>query len=427
MNAPSILKLRIATLVSLEFIGSLKSRALWLLLVGLLVFGTTLRSAKIDPKAPEEIVLGMSTALSGPAAALGKDMREGVLAGLERVNRAGGVNGRKLRLVALDDGYEPSRTAPNMRQLLDKNNVLAVIGNVGTPTGIVAIPIAVEQKTLFFAAYTGAGVLRNKPPDRYVINYRASYAEEAGTMIDGLLDDLGLKPDEIAFFTQRDGYGDAGFNGGVAALKRHGLKDEKAILHVRYERNTLAVENAVASLILAEHPPRAIVMVGVYAPCAKFIEQCRDTGLRALFLNVSFVGSMPLARELGNTNAAVIVMQVVPSPLDMSLPIVRDYVVDLHALDSSATPGFGDLEGYVAARIFTKALEQIKGMPTRESIVDALEGLGRFDIGLGEPLDLGPKEHQACHRVWPTILKNGAFIPLQWKDIAGLMKEDLRP
>ena len=406
----------------------IRNRAIHFLIASLLLaFGTTLRSAEVDSKASAEIVLGMSTALSGPAEALGKDMREGVLAGLERANRAGGVNGRKLRLVALDDGYEPSRTAPNMRQLLGKENVLAVIGNVGTPTAIVAIPIAMEQKTLFFAAYTGGGVLRNKPPDRYVINYRASYAEEAGTMLDGLLDDLGFKPEEVAFFTQRDGYGDAGFNGGIAALKRHGLKDEKAILHVRYERNTLAVENAVASLILAEHPPRAIVMVGVYAPCAKFIQQCREAGLRALFLNVSFVGSIPLAKELGKTDAAVIVTQVVPSPLDMSLPIVREYVADLQALDSSVTPSFGDLEGYIAARIFIKALEQIKGVPTRESIVDALEGLGKFDIGLGEPLDLGPEEHQACHRVWPTILKNGAFTPFQWKDIARLAKEDFGP
>jgi branched-chain amino acid transport system substrate-binding protein len=403
-----------------------KNRAIRLLIGILLAFGMTLRSAEGDPKTGE-IVLGMSSALSGPAAALGKDMREGVLAGLERANRAGGVNGRKLRLVALDDGYEPSRTGPNMRQLLDRENVLAIIGNVGTPTAIVAIPIAMEQKTLFFAAYSGAGVLRNKPPDRDVINYRASYAEEVGTMIDGLLDDLGYKPEEITFFTQRDGYGDAGFNGGVAALKRHGLKDEKAILHVRYERNTLAVENAVASLVLTEPSPRAIVMVGAYAPCAKFIQQCREAGLHALFLNVSFVGSIPLAKELGKTDATVIVTQVVPSPLDMSLPVVREYVVDLHALDPSATPSFGDLEGYIGARIFITALEKIKGAPTRESIVDALEGLGKFDLGLGEPLNLGPEEHQACHRVWLTILRDGAFAPFQWKEIPGLVKKDLGP
>jgi branched-chain amino acid transport system substrate-binding protein len=403
------------------------NRAIYALMLCLLALGMTRRSAADDAGVPAEIVLGMSTALSGPAAALGRDMRVGVLAGLERANRTGGVNGRKLRLVALDDGYEPSRTAPNMRQLIDQEHVLAVIGNVGTPTAIVAIPIAMEMKTLFFAAYTGAGILRNKPPDRYVVNFRASYAEEAGTMIDGLLDEMGLRPEEIAFFTQRDGFGDAGFESGIAALKRHGLKNQMAILHVRYERNTLAVENAVASLILAEHPPRAIVMVGAYAPCAKFIQQAREAGLRALFLNVSFVGGVPLANELGQTDASVVVMQVVPSPLDLSLPIVREYVADLRALNPSATPGFGDLEGYIAARIFITALETIKGVPTRETIVDALEELGQFDVGLGESLDLGPLEHQACHRVWPTILRDGAFTPFQWKGIAGVLNQDVRP
>lgn len=178
---------------------------------------------------------------------------------------------------------------------------------------------------------------------------------------------------------------------------------------------------------MTEHPPRAIVMVGAYAPGGKFIRQCREAGLRALFLNVSFVGSIPLAKELGKTDAPVVVMQVVPSPLDRTLPIVRDYVTDLQALDPSAIPSFGDLEGYIVARIFITALEKIKEVPTRENIVDALEGLGQFDIGLGEPLNLGPDEHQACHRVWPTILKDGGFTPFQWKDIAELVKKDLGP
>ena len=84
--------------------------------------------------ASDEIVLGMCTALTGSAQNLGKDMQRGVLAGLDRANRIGGVNGRKLRLISLDDGYEPTRTAPNIRQLIEKDNVLAIIGNVGSPT-----------------------------------------------------------------------------------------------------------------------------------------------------------------------------------------------------------------------------------------------------------------------------------------------------
>ena len=375
------------------------------------------------PAVKEEIVLGMSTALSGPAADLGKNMSQGVLAGLERANRAGGVNGRTLRLIALDDGYEPTRTAPNMRRLIQQEHVLAVIGNVGTPTAIAAIPIANEQKTLLFAPFTGAGVLRKYPPDRYVINYRASYAEETAAMIEALIKIARLKPRDIAFFTQRDGYGDAGYVGGITALKRHGLKDENAVVHVRYERNTLAVENALANILFASEPPRAIIMVGAYAPCAKFIQLAGEAGLKALYLNVSFVGSAPLARELGKKASNVIVTQVVPHPQEKSLPTVKDYHEDLRKMDPSAAPTFGSLEGYIASRILVRALGNVKGQPTRESVIDALEELKNFDIGLGHTLNLTAKKHQASHRVWPTILRNGEFVPFEWRDVVKVMKE----
>jgi ABC-type branched-subunit amino acid transport system substrate-binding protein len=398
-----------------------------ILMLFFLIARAAASGVKAETNAPPEIVLGMSTALSGPAADLGQDMRQGVLAGLERANRAGGVHGRRLRLIALDDGYEPGRTAPNMRQLLEKENVLAVIGNVGTPTAIAAIPIANEQKTLLFAAFTGAGVLRKNPPDRYVINYRASYAEETGAMIDALIDVAGLKLADIAFFTQRDAYGDAGFNGAIAALKRRGLKDEKQVPHVRYERNTLAVENALASLLFAEHEPRAVVMVGAYGPCAKFIKLAHDAGLKAIFLNVSFVGSRSLANELNQLPVSVIVTQVVPHPVETGVPIVSDFLADLKAQEAPVQPGFGSLEGYIAARILLRALERTVGAPTREGLIEAFEGLGPFDIGVGQTLQLGPGKHQASHHVWPTVLNDGAFVPFAWADMGGLLKRKAAP
>jgi branched-chain amino acid transport system substrate-binding protein len=381
----------------------------------------------LEPDSSNEIVLGMSTVLTGPAENLGKQMQTGVWVGLERSNRAGGVRGRKFRLVVLDDGYEPSRTAPNVRQLIEKDDVLAIIGDVGTPTATVAIPIANEQKTLFFASFSGGGILRKNPPDRYVINFRASYAEETARMIDALVEVAGLKPEEIAFFTQRDSYGNAGFDGGIAALKNYGLKEEKDVLNVGYERNTLAVEDAVATLLVAEHLPRAVIMVGAYAPCGKFIKLCHEGGLHALFLNVSFVGSSSLAHELGKIDAPVIVTQVVPYPLDENVSVVRDYQTDLRAVDSSALPEFAGLEGYIAARILELALDKIEGQLTRAAIVDALEKLGQFDIGLGEPLNLSPNEHQASHRIWSTILKDGGFVPFQWDDIGHLLKNEAQP
>ena len=371
----------------------------------------------------ETIVLGMSTALTGPTAELGKAMKQGVLVGLDRANREGGMKGRRLRLLAFDDGYEPSRTSPNMRRLIEKEHVLAVIGNVGTPTAVVAVPIAKENKVLFFAPFTGAGVLRQSPPDRYVINYRASYAEETSAMIDALVQQGGLRPTEIAFFTQKDSYGDAGYVGGITALQRHGLQDEKNVVHVRYERNTLAVENALATVISARSIPRAIIMVGAYAPCAKFITLALEAGMKPLFLNVSFVGSAPLAHALNNSDGKVIVTQTVPHPNQSDLPIVREYRSDLREFSPSQSPSFGSLEGYIATRILLKALRMHKGKISRESVIDALEGLKKFDIGLGHPLYLSPKEHQATHRVWPTILQKGEFVPFQWATIRRLTKE----
>ncbi len=376
-----------------------------------IVFGMALAHGRTFAGDDQELVLGMSTALSGPAASLGVNMRDGVLAAFGEANRSGGVSGRTLRLVALDDGYEPSRTTPNMHELIDRQRVLAIVGNVGTPTAVAAIPIAIAGKTPFVGAFTGAGVLRKSPPDRYVINYRASYAEETAAMVDMLVGEKGLEVDEIGFFTQRDAYGDAGYTGGVTALRQHGLSTEDTISHGRYERNTIAVENGLADLLEADPPVRAVIMVGAYQPCAEFIRLARDFGLDAIFLNVSFVGAAPLANALGEQGHGVLVTQVIPHP-EAGLPIVRDYRKALGEYAPDTQLSFGSLEGYVVGRIVIRAISRIDGAPTRESLVNAMEGLGAFDLGLGVPLRLGSDHHQACHQVWWTVIRNGKTIPL---------------
>lgn len=372
---------------------------------------------RADSGPTNPIVLGMSTALSGPAADLGRDMRDGVLAALGEVNNSGGVRGRRLELLALDDGYEPTRTAPNMRELIDRRKVVAIVGNVGTPTAIAAIPIANESRVPFFGAFTGAGVLRRSPPDRYVINFRASYVEETSAMVDALVRAAKLRPEEIAFFTQRDAYGDAGFVGGIAALKGHGLTNENAVAHVRYERNTVAVEKALADLLACEPPPRAVIMVGAYAPCAAFIRLARQHELDALFLNVSFVGSSSLAEALGNAGEGVIITQVVPH-FESGLPAVREFRAAMRAANSQSSLSFGALEGYVATRILCRAMQTISGEVDRESIVGALENLGTFDMGLGVELHLSAQRHQASQTIWPTVLRQGRYMAFRWEELA---------
>lgn len=372
----------------------------------------------LAPAPATELKIGMSTALDGPAQALGQDMKLGVETYFRAINEKGGVNGNTLQLVALDDGYEPDRCAPNMRELIGVDDVVAVLGNVGTPTAIVSVPIANEMNTLLFGAFTGAGVLRKSPPDRYVINYRASYAQETAAMIGGLLD-AGIKPEEIAFFTQDDGYGDAGYSGAVAALESHGFADAASLAHGRYTRNTLNVEEGLGNVLDADVEPRAIIMVGAYKPCAKFIRLAKAEIPGALFLNVSFVGSIPLLRELGDQAENVIVTQVVPH-FQSDLPGVKEYREALARYAPDAQPGFVSLEGYLAAKVFVEGVAAAGPTPNRETIIDGLEKLRDFDPGIGVPVTYSKGEHQAMHQVWPTMIRDGAYRSLEWSELASV-------
>src|SRR5262245_4737041 len=206
---------------------------------------------------------------------LGRHMNLGIETAFNLVNDAGGIDGRMLKLYAADDGYEPTRTPDAMKQLYEKDQVFGIIGNVGTPTAVVAVPYSLERKMLFFGAFTGANVLRNDPPDRYVFNYRASYVEETDAAVRYLVKMRKISPKQIAVFAQQDSFGDAGYAGVAKAFRALGVNDG-TILRLGYKRNTVDVDEAITQLKAQKNPIKAIVMVGTYRACAKFIEKTRD-------------------------------------------------------------------------------------------------------------------------------------------------------
>jgi len=382
----------------------------------LAVVAVTIGGGLPRPAQADELKVGMSGALSGPAAALGLGMKRGIDAYFARVNATGGVHGHTLRLVALDDGYEPSRAATNMHKLIDDDKVFAILGNPGTPTAAVAVPIANAKHVPFFGAFTGAGLLRKAPPDRYVINFRASYAQETSEMVRGITE-LGIRPEEIAFFTQNDAYGDAGYSGGIVALKKLGYADAERLPHARYPRNTVDVEGAVARVLDPTLRPRAIIMIGAYKPCAKFIRLAKHNGMHALFVNVSFVIGDSLLRELGDDADGVVVTQVVP-PVDSDVAAVREYRDAVPVVER----GFVSLEGFLAARAFVEGLRRAGPGATPDAFIDALEGAGPMDLGLGQPVELSKTRHQLSNRVWPMIVEHGQFRMLDhWKAAAPAM------
>lgn len=353
-----------------------------------------------------EIRFGIAAPFSGSARELGRQMKLGIETAFNRVNEAGGVDGRMLKLFAADDGYEPARTADAMKQLYEKDQVFGIIGNVGTPTAVVAVPYSLERRMLFFGAFTGANVLRNDPPDRYVFNYRASYVEETDAAVRYLVKMRKISPKQIAVFAQQDSYGDAGFQGVAKAFRAMGVSDA-GILRLGYKRNTVEVDEAVNLLKAQKTPIKAVVMVGTYRACAKFIEKTKDLIPGLTYTNVSFVGSTALADELmllgPRFATGVIVTQVVPAVSGYS-SIVLEYKNALAKYFPGEAPDYVSLEGYVAASVLIQGIRKAGPQFDTEKLVDTLEAMRELDLGLGTKLGYGRAEHQASHKIWGTAI-----------------------
>ncbi len=349
----------------------------------------------------DAIHFGQSAALDGPASALGIGMREGLLAAFEEVNRNGGVNGRQFQLKSYDDGSEPERAIAHTPKLIEEDRVFALIGEVGTPTSKAVQPIATEKAVPFIGPFTGAGFLRNASLGN-IVNVRATYDLETETWIQHLTEDLGY--DRIAILYQDDSFGRVGLSGVKKAMDKRGLT---LAAEGTYKRNTTAVKSALLKIRKAD--PQAVVMVGAYKPIAAFIKLAGKVGMKATFVNISFVGSKALAKELGDIGAGVVVTQVVPFPWDTSIALVTDYQAALKANNPDAEPGFVSLEGYMVGRIAIMALAKIDGEVTRQKFMDVIASTGSFDLG-GVTLTYGPDDNQGMDQVFLTVIQpDGSF------------------
>jgi ABC-type branched-subunit amino acid transport system substrate-binding protein len=365
-----------------------------------LVFAPGLAAAE-NGVAPDTIAFGQAAVLTGPAAALGQGMKAGINAAFEEINKKGGVHGRKLKLISVDDGYEPEKSIVATKKLIEEDKVFALVGPVGTPTSAATQPIATAAKVPFVGPFTGAGFLRNTKLEN-VVNVRASYDAETEAWVRHLTEDLKIK--KIAIFYQDDAFGRAGLSGFKKAMDKRGLK---IVAEGTYERNTVAVKTALLNIKREE--PDAVVMVGAYKPCAEFIKLSHKVSFNPVFVNISFVGASALAKELGPDGKGVIVSQVVPFPWDASIKVVGDYQAAIKAVDAKAAPEFVSLEGYLVGRLAIAALEKTGADVTREGFLKAVKDTGKFDFG-GLTLTFGANDNEGMDKVFMTMIQaDGTF------------------
>jgi branched-chain amino acid transport system substrate-binding protein len=354
----------------------------------------------------DQILVGSSLALGGHAGYLGTQTLHGATAYLNHVNDNGGIHGRKIKVIAYDDGYDPPRCVANTQKLIVQDKVFCLFGYVGTPTTVKIVPLVEDARIPIVGMFTGANALR-EPLKRYLINVRASYYQETGAAVKHLVEKIKLS--KIAVFYQYDAYGFDGLRGTEIALKPYGLVP---VATGSYIRGTLDVEEGLEKIMAKG--AQAVVMIGTYEPCAKFIRLARSKGFDSVFYNVSFVGADELARILGHTDEQIVVTQVVPPPevfeTDKALWGTKEYIELLKKYYPKDRPNFVSLEGYINAKVLVEGLKRAGRDLDRETFIDAIETIRQLDLGIANPLSFNSQDHQGLERVYFTYLKNGKFV-----------------
>ena len=331
----------------------------------------------------KEILVGQFAAFSGPAAQLGERLKVGIEAYFKAANAQGGVNGRMFKLVTRDDGYEPEKATAAVKALIFEDKVFALIGAVGTPTGLAAMPVFTAEKVPMVGMFTGAQALR-EPFNRQIFHVRSSYFDETERIVQHVTS-MGTK--NIAVFYQNDAYGKAGLEGVTRALTR---RDLKPVALATFERNTVDVAAALATILPTK--PDAVIQIGAYKSVSAFIKESRKKGYGGQFFNVSFVGSKALADELGPVGTGVVISQVVPFPFSQSVPVVREYQQRMSEAGQKEYD-FSSMEGYLMAKVFAEGVKRAGRSLTRESLINGLESMHDVNMG-GFSINYSAKSHE---------------------------------
>ena len=361
----------------------------------------------------ESILIGSCSALDGPARFLGSQTVMGATAYLHTINDQGGVHGRKVNLMAFDDGYDPDK-APACFKRMVKEGVFALGFFVGTPTAAKYVPLAQDERIPVVGLFTGAQMLY-EPIKHYVINVRASYYDETHEQVSKLWDAMHIR--KIGVIYQDDAFGKAVLDGVKRALDHYHVTP---VGLGTFARNTTNVADGLKTVMNTK--PEAVILAGPYAPVAEIVKQAHAAGWHPLFLTVSFVGTEEFIRVAGPDAEGTIITQVVPPYDRTDFPTVALYREALAKYYPGTAPSFVSFEGFVDAMVLVEGLKRAGKELTRDKLITEIESIHNHDVGLGPKLTLNysASDHQGFDEVYDTVVRGGK--PVLFSDWSTLTK-----
>lgn len=329
------------------------------------------------------ILIGQSAPLTGSNAELGEDIRNGALAYFRKVNEAGGVHGRRIELVTLDDVNQVPRAEANTRKLVEEAGVFALFGYASATLSRPALPFVEKHKVPFLAPFTGADPMRVF--NKHVYNMRASYADELEKIVEHFAP-LGVKRFSIVY------YDDVVGRENFAAVERALKKRNYTVVSLAAFKDRAKPDIEAGVKEIAKGSPDVVILTTLYKASADFIKLAQKSGLYAQMASNSFPGASPLAKELGAEGAGVVVATVVPPFTRRSLPIVTEYRAAMEKHLGKAQFSFTSLESYIGAKVTVEALRRAGPKLTREAFMQALDRLSSHDVG-GYLVSFSPTNH----------------------------------
>ncbi len=370
----------------------------------LLVYGN-LAKAETPGISPDKILLGTSLPLSGHAAYLGQEVLKGMQAYFNFINQQGGVCGRKIVLKAYDDAYNPPLTIGNVKNLVEKDRVFALLSLVGTPTTLTVVEFCKKKHIPLLFPITGAIELR-RPVRRYVFNLRPSYWDESRLAVDFLIKKLHKK--RFAILYQHDAYGLNGLEG----IKRRLLHYDLDLVGKAYFfRGAHNLDKQLNKLLKTN--PEVIAIIGTAEIYAKFMQDLwlREKAKNIIFLGISFTGAYTLAQEIKNLPYDVYITQVLPS-FNEDLPAAKEYRKLFQRYFPQQSYSSLSFEGFLNAKLFTVALQKLGPHPSRQKLIVTLERFRNLDLGLAEKISFSANDHQGLKKVYLIHIKNDQLFCL---------------
>jgi branched-chain amino acid transport system substrate-binding protein len=364
-----------------------------------------------------EIIIGSSLPLDGHASFLGTQLHHGTMAYINSINENGGINNRKISMIAYNDDYDRMKCEANTQKLIEQDRVFMLTNYVGTGTTTQALPLIKKAQIPVLGLFTGAEDFRH-PVIKEVFNVRSSDLQEMETVVNNFWNIFGIR--KFAVLYQDSPYGQSGLKGAELALEKLGCKP---IVTSSYERGTDEISDALKTIRAAQ--PEAIIMAGIYTPTARFVFSAKWSGFDPYFHSLSFVGADQLAELIGRGDSdGVIVTQVVP-PQNAPYPVLKEYRDLLKKYYPADTPNFVSLEGFINAKVLIAIINKTGKDITREAFIRTAEGMKGLDIGLDHTISFAPNNHQGSDAVYSTVIQHGEYKLITDEDWKSLRKRQL--